>query len=331
MAISLDPADQPPISYVPVIAHYIDHLPRKSWTFAPGVTLMARTRQLTSILDSKSGQKLLRGTYFVRCDHRWYLPAATKRLTRVFQLKDGDHTDFYPRHVAKNVLLALLIAAPSSRFRIAGHITGDEEDGHFRAKYVSGGREEDVHCLGDRESDESNVRSAAMRYFKSLEPYFLSAQNGQTRRTLRDRIAVGAQGIWTAASIPNPDAALISYTMVLEALLSTAETELAAQVSQRVALLLASTPDDRIAKYRSVKKLYNMRSKLVHGAGIASKKFKANVHPTLTYVDNEALREMGGLAIGVIRSVLNDPKLYGACQSKKSEDLEEFFLTQLFQ
>jgi len=56
------------------------------------------------------------------------------------------------------------------------------------------------------------------------------------------------------------------YCSALEALLSTSQAELAHQISERVALISATTVDERMLIYRSVKECYSFRSKYIHGS-----------------------------------------------------------------
>jgi len=63
------------------------------------------------------------------------------------------------------------------------------------------------------------------------------------------------------------------YCSALEALVSTAQTELSHQVSERVAATLVSPGSERIALFKLVKEAYNFRSKAVHGTTFKPKEF----------------------------------------------------------
>lgn len=58
---------------------------------------------------------------------------------------------------------------------------------------------------------------------------------------------------------------IANYCSFFEATLSTTSSELSHQLSERVAFFLRSSPDERLALFRCIKKAYNVRSKIVHG------------------------------------------------------------------
>lgn len=58
---------------------------------------------------------------------------------------------------------------------------------------------------------------------------------------------------------------IANYCSFFEATLSTTSSELSHQLSERVAFFLRSSPDERLALFRCIKRAYNVRSKIVHG------------------------------------------------------------------
>lgn len=64
---------------------------------------------------------------------------------------------------------------------------------------------------------------------------------------------------------------MAQYCSGIEALVSTAQTELTHQVSERVAAILATPGPERVSLFRVVKEAYGYRSKAVHGASFKSK------------------------------------------------------------
>lgn len=64
------------------------------------------------------------------------------------------------------------------------------------------------------------------------------------------------------------------YCSALESLVSTAQTELSHQVSERIATLLAPRGPQRIATFSLIKEAYGYRSKAVHGASFKGTAFE---------------------------------------------------------
>jgi hypothetical protein len=62
------------------------------------------------------------------------------------------------------------------------------------------------------------------------------------------------------------------YCSAFETLLSTSQTELAHQLSERISFFLASNKSERHQIYKDVKDAYNVRSKIVHGATLSPQK-----------------------------------------------------------
>jgi hypothetical protein len=52
---------------------------------------------------------------------------------------------------------------------------------------------------------------------------------------------------------------------ILETLLLTVIAEIAHQIAERAAVLIASPPEERLKVYRAIKKLYDLRSRITHG------------------------------------------------------------------
>ena len=70
------------------------------------------------------------------------------------------------------------------------------------------------------------------------------------------------QGARAMGDLPHKVA---NYCTSFEALVSTSSTELAHQVSERVAVLIGNDSTDALEVYRNLKRAYSTRSKLVHG------------------------------------------------------------------
>ena len=64
------------------------------------------------------------------------------------------------------------------------------------------------------------------------------------------------------------------YCTAFESLLSTDSTELSHKLAERLAWLLASTPEERLSIFRTLKASYGIRSRAVHGASLSRKKIE---------------------------------------------------------
>jgi hypothetical protein len=108
------------------------------------------------------------------------------------------------------------------------------------------------------------------------------------------------------------------YCSGFEALLSTSPNEIAHQLAD-LALLTESTIEKRIEIYRSIKKIYGVRSKVVHGSPI----------------DDKELCDYCKLSDTIARTVFNkihkDRELFELFDTNKPDRIDEYFLNLLFQ
>ncbi len=63
---------------------------------------------------------------------------------------------------------------------------------------------------------------------------------------------------------------IANYCSFFESLLSTSASELSHQLSERCAFFLENTPSERLNMFKSIKKAYGIRSKIVHGDTLKS-------------------------------------------------------------
>lgn len=78
-------------------------------------------------------------------------------------------------------------------------------------------------------------------------------------------VSVALHCFWAFLFSRFPDQAYISLVTIFEALLSTGNNEISHQISERSAIILENAPEDRLRIYEAIKKLYDLRSKIVHG------------------------------------------------------------------
>jgi hypothetical protein len=165
----------------------------------------------------------------------------------------------------------------------------------------------------------------------AIEPYYQPIQWRYAP------VSVALSCFWAFLFSRFPDQAYTSLVTILEALLSTGTAEIAHQVSERVAVLIGHSSDERLEVYRAIKKLYDLRSRITHG-DLEPKKGPMTWNSTIisakmTVVSMPTLTEMARYATAVLCAVLESSEMMSAMVKKKDvrkQSLEEFFLTQLF-
>jgi Apea-like HEPN len=103
----------------------------------------------------------------------------------------------------------------------------------------------------------------------------------------------------------------LQLAIALEALCSTSTTEVAHRVAITCAILTANTPEERRDIYRKAKRLYGLRSRIIHGSGQRT--------------PIEMVQEMERLTCMLLREVIEDNIL----RNYKTRRLQEDFLLQL--
>ena len=83
---------------------------------------------------------------------------------------------------------------------------------------------------------------------------------------------------------------MLMYVTAMEAMVSTSPIELSHQVSERVALLLGNTIEEREQVYKNIKKAYGYRSKVAHGEPL--KGSESDLSLLLVEIDNYLRRLM---------------------------------------
>ena len=124
------------------------------------------------------------------------------------------------------------------------------------------------------------------------------------------------QGARAMGDLPHKVA---NYCTSFEALVSTSSTELAHQVSERVAVLIGNDSNDAMEVYGNLKKAYNTRSKLVHGDRLNAAKDQ--------FLNGSV--NCDGYLRRLILLLLTQEGLARALE-QRPEKVNEFFLNRLF-
>lgn len=136
----------------------------------------------------------------------------------------------------------------------------------------------------------------------------------------RSRQEVAYYHIMAARLTEDVGLKISNYCTALEALFSTSQSELSHQLSERVAFFISESNEERLSIYRTLKKLYNTRSKIVHGSLIREKDFDAIIKQS-EFCD-ESLRKC-------LLKMYNNKGISRYFEGK-SENLDEYMLRLIF-
>jgi hypothetical protein len=162
-------------------------------------------------------------------------------------------------------------------------------------------------------------------YCELLEPYF------RAKYWHSGRVAVALGAFLSYALGPDTGQGYLALMTVFEAILSTEKTEITHQISERLAFMLETDEDARYALYKRMKRLYNTRSRLVHG-DIENKKGlitydRLRLDAKMTIVPDQDYADIFDLCIRLFRRVLSDPPLLALLEKKHSStQLAEHYL-----
>lgn len=112
---------------------------------------------------------------------------------------------------------------------------------------------------------------------------------------------------------------IAEYCSGLESIFATSTSELAHILSERIAILLEGSLEKRMKIYNLIKKNYNIRSKVVHGASIKEK----DMIDLSTKIDNISRK--------VICYVLENEEFQNLLEENNSEKINYYFLKKLFE
>ncbi|TPG92425.1 hypothetical protein EEL32_01465 [Brevibacillus laterosporus] len=150
----------------------------------------------------------------------------------------------------------------------------------------------------DAQSSLSAVNTSASRIERFI--YFLQASRSQSH--LPSKIAL--------------------YCTMLETLLSTSSSEITHKISERAARMIGETPEKRIEIYNTVKKVYKIRSSIVHGSTI-DKKLTNQITDLSIWMD-DLLRK-------IFIKIIYDYNLQVLFDHGEQKELEEWFTNLIFE
>lgn len=221
----------------------------------------------------------------------------------------------------KAFLLALFLAQPVSfaitRIYVVDllkdstpHFTGWDRSLQCQAKWVA----------SEKYHDEINPEEMS-KLFGLMQEYF------QFDEIRVDRISVALNALWASLNTEDWRQAYISRTVILEAILSTDKEEITHKMAERTVLLLDKEGllDDEgwkpLDTYRNFKKLYGIRSDIVHGRFVKKR-------PIIAFAQGSSLNELHELTnmsrLILRHAILND-ELRKKLQDTSEKRLREYF------
>jgi hypothetical protein len=130
-----------------------------------------------------------------------------------------------------------------------------------------------------------------------------------------DRLSRALYHLQAARTTRDVAMKIVHFCTAFETLFATSQSELAHQLSERVAWFLEDTGAARVQLYRNMKKIYSLRSKITHGAGVAESGLE------------EVLMTSGDCDEGLRRTfkkLFENGELFSAFRS--GEQLDEFLI-----
>jgi hypothetical protein len=133
-----------------------------------------------------------------------------------------------------------------------------------------------------------------------------------------NRLVRGLYYLENARTCNDVGVRIAAYVSCLEVLFSTASTELAHKLSERIAVFLADNGAERVTIYQQVKQAYDVRSKIVHGSEIDTKQ-----HDQLLAVSEVCDSLLRRVFVKLLRDEVAS-KLFRS----SSGDIDSFFLNR---
>ena len=176
-----------------------------------------------------------------------------------------------------------------------------------------------TNCNGERDTvtlsrEELKLARRIFREKFSKEPVEL--ENGTRLQKGINRISKVLYFLQAARSNSDLAIKIVEYCTCLEALFSTGSAELSHQLSERIALFLGDSVEERRDIFSKIKEAYGIRSTIVHGDLLSPSKIK-KLHTIAENCDN-FLR-------GIISKFFSDEKLIDIFSSLP-EQLDGYFL-----
>lgn len=137
----------------------------------------------------------------------------------------------------------------------------------------------------------------------------------------KDNARLGRALTWMnmARGNSNFSVRVANFCTSLETLFSTSNSEIAHQLSERVAIFLEEIPTERLVLFKKIKKAYELRSRIVHGSTTTKKSVK---NPKDIAVDIEEISKR------VVLKIIENEKIFNDF-NKSDEELSVILLSMV--
>ena len=137
--------------------------------------------------------------------------------------------------------------------------------------------------------------------------------------SVKSRVGRGLLAVRTARSVDDIGLKIAFYCVCFEALLSTDKDAVAHRIAERTAILIG-TATDKLEIYRNVKKLYDGRSKVLHGSQLK----QADVNALF-----DRARQCDDYLRRILRRLLLEQNLRDLYTRDNTTELDNYFLERL--
>ena len=178
-----------------------------------------------------------------------------------------------------------------------------------------------------------DIRATALRKtVTNLDRYYRSGT------WWNDRLSVALGYLWSALTTTHTELSFAALCMALEAVATTANSEVTHILAERCAILARRSGAGREVAYNEIKQLYALRSQIVHGCSGPRKgpMTRESLAITAKYsmVPSTKVFKLLSYVFDVINGVLSDRDLMAIIHAKQSDDAEskaiaDYFLRKL--
>ena len=310
----------------------------------PGVTICSLTgpwkEEILSHLNRlKTHQFEFHPTHIIRIRTDDYKKEVVSRIRRDGSEFDAKNLRLVEYNgISKQLMLSLMLAS-GLKFKFRGCFHFRADSGETMGYRMTSFGNSPLYAASDLvwgAAYKAQLRTEwtqASRIALKVDRYFRSGV------WWSDRLSMGIQYFWNALCSSIPEQAFLSLMSGLESVLSTQRTEITHLLSERVAIILGKGRISRLRIYKQMKKLYGIRSELVHGKAFTRRGKQTTesliVSAKYSNVPHSAMGELVNITGSVIKCLLSRPTYLRIVQTKRNEDktsqeLDAYFLKQLF-
>lgn len=272
-------------------------------------------------------------THLIVVDQNAYLKGLDSRLAAEGTTYEKDSFARVDLNgIARQILIAITLRSQCA-WEVGGHHTFDHSDpghtstsySHYEPQRVSG-----LRWNSAPDGGFLDLRSNALRVTCALLDCYY-----RTGTWWVDRLSVALGYLWSALTTSHIELSFVALCMALEAIASTSHSEITHILAERCAVLVHSKGAERLLLYQEIKKLYSLRSKIVHGRSAPRKGPMSWETLAITakrsIVPRSSVMRMLAVTIQVINAILNRPKLLEILHVRRSEEKASDALNEYFQ